>query len=57
MKALSKELFIKCIEDNFKNDEIIMEEDWRLKQIWKQFGDDYFIKNNEWVLSKKSENL
>jgi len=56
MKALTKEQIIELIQDNFQDEEIIFRDDIKINEIWEQFGDDYFIENNRWVLTKKNEN-
>ena len=56
MKALDKEKIIKLIQDNFQEDETIFEDDRRLKAMWEQFGDDYFIAGGRWILTKKNDN-
>ena len=56
MKALDKEKIIQLIQDNFQEDETIFEDDRRLKVMWEQFGDDYFIEGSRWILTKKNDN-
>ncbi|MEK3993695.1 hypothetical protein MKY29_02985 [Psychrobacillus sp. FSL K6-2365] len=56
MKGLTKERMIQIIQANFGDGEVILERESRLKTMWDQFGDDYFIEHNEWTLTKKNEN-
>lgn len=55
MKALDKQKIIDLIQENFQDDEIIFEDDKRLKAMWQQFGDDYFIEGARWVLTAKND--
>lgn len=55
MKGIIKQDLIKIIQDNWKDDQVILEDDWKLKQVWKQFSENYFIENNQWVHFPKEE--
>lgn len=55
MKALTKERLMTAIEQNFNDGATVLADDWRLKAIFEQLGDDYFIENNEWVLTNKND--
>lgn len=56
MKSLTKEELIALINKNFKDGDFIFKNDFALEMLWEQFGDDYFIENNRWVLTKKNTN-
>lgn len=56
MKALTKQQITRLIQDNFQDNELVLQDDRRLSSMWEQFGDDYFIENNRWLLTKKNEN-
>ncbi|WP_165365569.1 hypothetical protein [Bacillus albus] len=55
MKGITKQGLIKIIQDNWRDDQVILEDDWKFKQVWKQFGENYFIENNQWTHFPKEE--
>lgn len=55
MNAISKEHFLKYIDHNFKDGDIIFENNWKLQAMWEQFGDEYFIEDGRWGLTNKCD--
>ncbi|EJV41756.1 hypothetical protein [Bacillus toyonensis] len=54
MKAITKEKMLILIKNSFKDGQIIFEDDSKLKTMWKEYADEYFIEGNQWVLTNKS---
>jgi hypothetical protein len=43
------------IEQNYKDEAVIMEDDWKLKAAFEQFGDEWFIEDGLWSLTNKCD--
>jgi len=56
MRAIVKQDIITLINSNFKDNEVIFEDNWKLKAMWKQFGDEWFICDGVWQLVNENPN-
>ncbi|AFQ96493.1 hypothetical protein [Bacillus phage vB_BceM_Bc431v3] len=57
MKAIKKEDMLRIIAHNFDDGEVIFKDSNRLEQMWEQLGDDWYIVDGRWQLTKKNEKL
>lgn len=57
MKAIKKEDMLRIIEHNFDDGEVIFKDSNRLEKMWEQLGDDWYIVDGRWQLTKKNEKL
>lgn len=55
LKAVSKEHLLAYIQQNFDDESVIMEDDWKLKALWDQFSDEWFIEDGRWSLTTKCD--
>ncbi|AZF89244.1 hypothetical protein Goe5_c01380 [Bacillus phage vB_BthM-Goe5] len=57
MKALLKEDILLLIEHNFEDGDVIFEDSWKLQEMWKQLGDDWFIEDGRWQLVNENKRM
>ena len=55
MKGIVKQDLIKIIQDNWRDGQVILEGEDKLQRMWKQFGENYFIENNQWTHFPKED--
>jgi len=48
---------LRIIAHNFDDGEVIFKDSNRLEQMWEQLGDDWYIVDGRWQLTKKNEKL
>ncbi|MCM3257101.1 hypothetical protein M3664_04800 [Paenibacillus lautus] len=51
MKATKKEDLINFINNNFKNEELIFYDNYKLRFMWEHLAENWFIEDGRWTKS------